>query len=437
MKVSLFFTISLLFFTNVFAQQTREKQLVEIRSLFNYDESKVSDYILPDPLALTGDKKVKSIEEWEKLKRPETLNLFKKQVYGKIPDGLRMTAYRVIEESDETPYKNAIRRQVRMSLEKSGKILNVDLLIYLPKTEKDVPLFIGYNFFGNATVTNDKVVFLTDSWVRKRDAYNITNHRLTEGSRGAQSSMWPIQEILDNGYGLATMYYGDIDPDINSYIDFSDGVHPFSYKKGQTRPKPDEWGAISAWAWGLSRAMDYLDTSPGIDASKVIVMGHSRLGKTALWAGALDKRFAIVISNNSGCGGADLSRRNFAETVKYINTDNPHWFCNNFKKYNDNEDALPVDQHQLIALIAPRPVYIASAEEEIWADTRGEYLSGYYASPVYQLYGLTGLTSEQMPAVNHPVMNRIGYHIRSGKHDVTLYDWQQFIRFANKHFYNR
>lgn len=175
---------------------------------------------------------------------------------------------------------------------------------------------IGYNFFGNAVVTPDPDVILTGSWIRKRDQYAVVNHRITEKSRGA--GRWPIAEILESGYGLATLYYGDVDPDKNSPVDFSDGIHPFGYEEGQIRPKADEWGAIGAWAWGLSRTMDCLKTVPGIDASKAVVMGHSRLGKAALWADALDQRFAIVIANNSGCGGADLFRRNFANGYKYV-----------------------------------------------------------------------------------------------------------------------
>jgi hypothetical protein len=401
---------------------------------FNYDESKVPKFDLPELLVLPNGRKVKSVKVWENKKRPETLRIFEEQVYGKIPADLKMTSFRVMEESDQTPYENAVRKQVEMLLEKDGKELRVEILIYLPKTTEKVPVFLGYNFYGNHTITEDVNVIISRSWVRDNPSFGIVHNQLTEQSRGVRNNRWSVAEILKSGYGLATIYYGDVDPDRD---DFSDGVHPFLYQDGQTRPLANEWGAISAWAWGLSRAMDYFETDPAIDASKVAVMGHSRLGKASLWAGASDQRFAMVISNNSGCGGAALSRRKFGETVKRINTNFPHWFNTNFKAYNDNENNLPIDQHQLIALVAPRPVYIASAAEDLWADPRGEYLAGYYASPVYKLYGKAGLTTMEMPGIHEPVMNHVGYHIRAGKHDVTDYDWKQYIRFADKHFFNK
>ena len=407
----------------------------QAKSQTNYDEKEVQEYQLPELLISQNGTTITRSKSWMKIRRPEILNLFEENMYGRIPGALKISTYKILEENPNALNGKALRKQVLLTFKKAGRELNVNLLIYVPKNQTKAPIFLGYNFYGNQTVIDDQAIILNQSWTRNMESIGITENLATEKSRGVQNSRWAIDKIIDAGYGLATMYYGDVDPDKfgKDGIDYSDGVHPLLYKKGQTKPRPNEWGAISAWAWGLSRAMDYFEKDVDIDQNKVIVIGHSRLGKTALWAGALDQRFAIVISNNSGCGGAKLSRRKYGERLGGMNGYFPHWLCGNCAKYDGHEETLPVDQHMLIALIAPRPVYIASAEDDRWSDPKGEYLSGYFATPVYELFGKPGLSSDTIPKVNQPIMTTIGYHIRRGGHDVTDYDWEQYIKFADKH----
>ena len=366
-----------------------------------------------------------SLKEWKKVHRPAIMDFFLTDVYGLYPQKQVTPRFELLEQSDKALGGKAVRKQVAIHLD--GMDTPILLLIYQPAGVKGkVPGFVGMNFKGNNQINIDPEIIISANAPTGKDLG-------TDAPRGAASSRWPLEEIVGAGYAVATIYRGDVDPDHDD--GFKNGIHPLFYRAGQTKPDAEEWGTIGAWAWGLSRVMDYLEQDKSIDHKRVAVVGHSRLGKTALWAGATDERFAIVISNDSGCGGAALSARKVGETVAKINKSFPHWFCDNYNKYSDNEEALLVDQQGLIALIAPRPVYVASATEDTWADPEGEFLSALYASPVYELYGKKGLAVSSMPKPEQPsIEGDVGYHIRTGKHDITLYDWQQYIKFANKYF---
>ena len=399
-----------------------------------YYEHRVPKYTLPDPFVCSDGTRVTDADLWLTKRQPEILELFRTYMYGRAPIARpKEMSFKVFEQDTKALAGLATRKQVTVNFtgKEDGPVM--DILIYLPNAAKtSVPTFVILNFGGNHTIHPDPSIKLSKSWMRQ-GSRGIVENRATEESRGSSSTRFPVEKILKRGYGLATIYYGDIDPDFHD--GFKNGVHPVFDKLIDGERAPDAWGSIGAWAWGLSRAMDYFETDDDIDNKRVAVLGHSRLGKTALWAGAQDERFAFVISNNSGCGGAALSRRRFGETVERINKSFPHWFCENFKMYNGKEDDLPVDQHMLIALIAPRPVYVTSADKDLWADPRGEFLACKNAAPVYQFLGVKGLGVTAMPGLDNPVQKgTIGYHVRSGGHNLTQYDWQQFMDFADMHF---
>ncbi len=381
---------------------------------------------LPDVLKLNNGTIVTTSQQWISQRRPEILQLFKEQMYGRSPEAPPNLAFTTLETKKDLLNGLATRKQVRIFFDGKNGSHFMDVLIYYPqKIKNPVPVFVGYNFAGNESISPDKEIFITKSWVPSKTPGAI-NNEATDATRGIASAEWPIQFILQHGYALATIYAGDVAPD---------------YKQGDTtgvqelypqlKNRLDNFGTIAAWAWGLSRAVDYFEKDPLIDSKKVIVIGTSRMGKAALWAGATDKRFAITISNESGAGGAKLFHHVGGENTKNLCKRFPYWFCKNFLKYNGRDTLMPFDQHMLIALIAPRPVYVASAISSTITDSYGEFLSAKYADPVYRLLQTDGLLIDKWPPVDTPSFGTIGYHMRKGNHGINLYDWKQFIKYAD------
>ncbi|HOW67917.1 MAG TPA: acetylxylan esterase [Candidatus Paceibacterota bacterium] len=391
----------------------------------NYDESKVPPYVLPDPLVCLDGRKVTDADLWRKTRRPEILRAFAEHVYGRTPEIQTRLRFEKIAVDSKVFGGLATRRQIRIRLLESDKAPWIDLLLYVPnKSGGPAPVFLGLNY-GNQGVQPDP---------------EIVESRNSLCQRGEHAHRWPLELLLKRGYAVASFHGGDLELDRHgsgcrfTTEAWEKGIRHFVMRQsGRTKLADDEWGSIGAWAWGLSRALDYLDANPNIDGHRVAVFGHSRTGKAALWAGAQDERFAITISNNSGQGGASLARRRYGETVAASYALSGSWYCKNYARYGNNESALPVDAHMLIALIAPRPVYVASAEQDRWADPRGEFLAARQAEPVYALLGRPGLGVANMPGVNEPVGQTLGYHVRSGDHEITAYDWERYLDFADRH----
>uniref|UniRef100_UPI0040578D28 glucuronyl esterase domain-containing protein n=1 Tax=Alistipes sp. TaxID=1872444 RepID=UPI0040578D28 len=398
----------------------------DAKKFINYDEKRASNYTLPELLTCQDGTKVTTVEQWEKHRRPELLKMFSNIVYGQTPvvDDLKVK-YKVIAENKKAFGGKATAQQVMFTFSRGKQKLQALVLVHYPNnSSKRVPVFIGYNFRGNHSLTKDEWVEYSPyfvNYIDKSDKLMI---------RGQKIGFWPIEEIVTRGYAAVTLCYHDIYPD---RVDGLAGKGLFELLP-KSADDGSRWQAIGVWSYALSRVTDWVVKQPWANKEQLAVIGHSRQGKVALWTGVQDKRFKVVISNNSGCGGAALSKRVYGEDVRYINKRFPHWFCTNFAKYSNREQDLSIDQHQLLAMVAPRFLYVASASEDRWADPKGEYLATYHASPVYELYGLKGLTSAQMPEIGKPIHNNIGYHLREGKHALRPYDWNFYMDFCDKAF---
>ena len=404
----LFLGVSLLFVNQAIGQEKKEFDLD-----VNYDENRVPAYTLPSLLTSVEGEEISTIEAWETHRRPQILSLFSTLIYGRIPvpeSPLEIT-HDVIHSDPHFMKKKAIRKDILIRFRNEKGEAEMVIVMFVPADANGpAPAFMIHSF--------------DDTRSNKIDVHPQHPDQLRNG--------WPLGAILDRGYAFIAVYQRDLVG--HNEVQFERGIHPLFFKEGQSFPHADEWGVIGAVAWGAMQALDYLETDLDVDHNKVVIMGHSKMGKTALWTAAQDQRFALAISAQSGCAGAALWRRRSGETLAKMVTRFPYWLSRNAWKFVNQEDDLPVDQHMLIGLIAPRPVYVASGEEDTWADPRGEYLSAYHAGEVYQLYGKKSLASPDLPPIGAPIIeSQVGYHIRAGGHSVEPYDWQRFLDFADHH----
>lgn len=385
---------------------------------------------LPDPLVCEDGTSVKDAATWRNKRRPELLRLFEGEVYG-VTRVSRPAAMQFVvrDEKQDARGGKATRLRIGVLFEGRENGRQMELLVYLPNhVVGPVPVFLGLNFDGNYDTTDEPDIPLPNHWVNGLFQPR-SDHKAHADARGRHAAMFPYDLILERGYGVATAGYGEVEPDEpGHWRDGPRGLGP--------PPGAGDWGALGAWAWALSRGLDYLQTNPRVDAGRVAVFGFSRLGKAAMWAAAQDERFAMVISQNSGKGGVSLMKRHSGEPVAHLaGKDLGHWFAPHYAAYANNEAALPVDGHELVALIAPRPLLILSGVEDTWSDPEGEFLGGLGANPVYRLLGTDGLAARAWPAPQTLIHSTIGYYLRLGGHNVTLDDWQATLFFADKHLH--
>jgi len=380
----------------------------------NYDEARLPAYDLPPLLVSSEGKPITTADEWFHIRRPQIMSLYGNLIYGTVPapESPVQVTFDVVKTDPTFMNGAATRKDVQIRFKNEKGEADMLVLVFVPNdADKPAPAFLMQSF--------------DNTHGNRFDADPARPGRFRNG--------WPIGEFFKRGFGFVAVYQQDLVG--HNEEGFLNGIHRLFYRTGQSFPKASEWGVLSTVAWGASRAMDYLESDKAIDASRVAIMGHSKMGKAALWTAAQDQRFALAVSAQSGCAGAALWRRKSGETLEKMVTRFPYWLCRNAWKFVNNEDDLPIDQHMLLACLAPRPVYVHSGVEDTWADPHGEYLSAYHASEVYRLLGKKGLENEASPPVDQAIIESdVGYHIRKGGHSIEPYDWEQFLNFADYHF---
>jgi hypothetical protein len=380
---------------------------------------------LPDPLVMLNGQSVATKEQWVKERRPELKKLFQHYMYGYAPPPPAKIDYTVERVDPKALGGKATLKEITIALAGAdGPKIHV-LLVVPNKRTGPAPVFVGINFNGNHAALDDPKIRLSTAWMPNRKG--VKDNRATDEGRGTEVDVWAIEQTIDKGYGVATFYAGDVDPD---RTDVREGVQRFF---GPKQPGEHDWGTIMAWAWGIQRVVDYLVTDRDVDAQRIIVVGHSRMGKTALLAGAFDERIAVIIPHQAGMGGSAPSRGTVGEPIKRINTAFPHWFNGAYKRFNDQPEKLPFDQNALVALCAPRPVLFSNAVEDTWANPGGQFEVLLAADPVYRLLGVEGLAVKKAPPLGELVNSRLGYWVRAGNHSMTREDWRIFVDFAQRH----
>ncbi|GGA66467.1 hypothetical protein GCM10011507_17480 [Edaphobacter acidisoli] len=396
----------------------------------NYDQAKVGTYTLPDPLVLQNGKPVRDAKTWFTKRRPEIVKFYEEDQYGRSPRRPKDMTFDVFDKGTPAFDGKAIRKQVTIYFSKDKNGPKMDLLVYVPAASaaahKSVPLLLNISFTANSNTVDDP-------GVKPGEVWDLKLHKLVPAIKGRGFGHLNVPMLLNAGFGVATFYYGDVDPDDPQGLPY--GVRALYMKSEQTERAPDAWGSIAAWAWGMSRAMDYLETDKDVDAKRVAITGISRLGKTVMWAGAHDTRFAMVLASCSGEGGAALSRRNYGETIAHLTapTRYPYQFARNYAKYAQHVDQLPVDANMLVSLIAPRPLLLQTGDKDYWSDPKGEFLAEVAAGPVYKLLGKDGLDTDQWPPAGVPILHDLGYYMHDGGHGMVPSDWKIYLEFMKMH----